>query len=116
MDGNPYAAKARHQLDMELNAAGALAEAQLAVAFELRTLTLAITQNTPDWLDAVRSRLGHPTESTLIRDEPWQSTKPFTAATPPTPEERDQRCNKPLMDGRNEIRCWGPKDHEGDCT
>lgn len=28
----------------------------------------------------------------------------------------DERCNEPLMDGRNEIRCWGKINHEGSCT
>lgn len=31
------------------------------------------------------------------------------------PKAPDIRCNKPLMDGRNEIRCWLPLNHDGEC-
>jgi hypothetical protein len=99
MPGNPHVDAL---LGRELPVVEAQYLATLAQAFELRTLTLALSQNTPGWLDEVRARLGYPTAP--------------PAPQPPAPEERDQRCNKPLMDGRNEIRCWGPKDHDGDCT
>jgi hypothetical protein len=79
-----------------------IVHAILTLAFEQRTANILAAQATPEWLNEARVRMGHDTFP--------------PAATPPLPEERDQRCNKPLMDGRNEIRCWGPKDHEGDCT
>lgn len=28
----------------------------------------------------------------------------------------DERCEERLMDGRNEIRCWGKRGHKGPCT
>ena len=96
MDSNPhYEILAGERMEP----AHGIIHAILAVAFEQRTANLIAAQATPGWLDEVRERLGHP-----------------TAATPPTPEERDQRCNKPFLDGRMEVRCWAPKDHEGECT
>jgi len=72
-------------------------EATLALVHEQRTANILAAQATPDWLNDARIRMG---------------AEPFPPGTRPV----DQRCEKHLMDGRNEIRCWGRKDHEGDCT
>jgi hypothetical protein len=89
----------------------ALAEAVLAQAQEQRTANLiAYMQGNPsalvsDSLDVtVRERLGLP-------PDPVMPVADLVAAAP-TP---DSRCNMPLMDGRNEIRCWLRDGHEGDC-
>lgn len=85
----------------------ALAEAQLAVAFELRTANILAAQATPDWLNDARVRMGA---------EPFPPVRDFSTPgpTPPAPV-KDPRCELQLMDGRNEIRCWLPKDHDGEC-
>lgn len=49
-------------------------------------------------------------EATLTRDLEAVRRASGPQAAP------DERCNKPLLDGRNEIRCWGKLDHEGECT
>ena len=96
--GNPHVLGAQLAIDAGMADLGS-AVAQLAIAFELRTLTLALTQNTPGWLDEVRGRLGHPAVPDL-----------------PVEDDPDRRCNKRWVDGRNEVRCWGAEGHEGECT
>lgn len=59
MKGNPHYDLLR---DQGMLPEHAIVHSNLTVAFELRTLTLALAQNTPGWLDEVRGRLGHPTE------------------------------------------------------
>lgn len=86
----------------------ALTEAMLAVAHELRTANLIALQSTPGWLDEARARLGNPTAPEIrVSADPKQdgATRAWV----------DPRCSKPLMDGRNEIRCWLPANHPGEC-
>lgn len=42
----------------------------------------------------------------LVAAEPHQQTPPVEPAA---------SCPTRLMDGRNELRCWLPLGHEGDC-
>lgn len=102
MDGNPhYWAAQDPQAD---SGAQTLTQAMLAVAFELRTRNMLDAQVTPDWLNEARSRMGA---------ERFPPVKDFTTPLPAGPVDR--RCEKQLMDGRNEIRCWLKANHPGDC-
>lgn len=78
-----------------------LVEAVLAVAFELRTANLiACSQKVylRDSPDMIRERMG---EAPLAGK--FEPSAPVVS------------CPTRLMDGRNEIRCWGVAGHEGEC-
>jgi hypothetical protein len=87
--------------------AAAGVHAQLAVAWELRTRNLLAAQSTPEWLNEARVRLGHETFPPGGGPAPFLDPRPVPVVDP--------RCSLPLMDGRNEIRCWLKTNHEGEC-
>jgi hypothetical protein len=110
MNGNPHYKNAVYiDRDVQLRQVDAL----LVIAHELRTANIIALQSTPGWLDDARARLGHPTAPGT--DFTMSQAKKELLMQGVPPEQLDQRCSKHLMDGRNEIRCWLPANHEGDC-
>ena len=112
MDGNPHADEAAKVInyyehrnvdsDADVIALGMM-NAQLAVAFELRTANILAAQATPEWLNEARARMG---------------ADPFPPA-PPEPEARgprDKRCPKMVDLGHGDVRCWLNAGHDGMCS
>lgn len=114
MNGNEHARHAAALIENDAckgnYATMAQIEATLAVAHELRTANLIqyAVHNSDALAEGVdvtiRERLG-------MAVTPTAPAKDFS-----TPGAWvDPRCSKPLMDGRNEIRCWLPANHGGEC-
>ena len=109
------------QQDTMISAAGV--HAQLAVAFELRTQNLLAAQATPEWLNEVRTRMGHdtfPPGADIATKAKAREAMLMQGADPGLdPVEaspKDPRCSQRYLEnGRNEVRCWLKKDHDGEC-
>lgn len=139
MDGNPNAQNIENGLvelkawasrgdidDVDVMKLALRAESALAVAFELRTLTLALAQGTPGWLDEVRARLGHPTAPETVHHqcEAWELREGadgarYCAACGKQWEPREsryKRCEKMVDPGHGNVRCWLNAGHDEPCS